>query len=58
MGEYIPRIKPPDSVLVANRKLKRELPVRTVKEIIDFSAPIDEEATKNLDWEPPEEKRQ
>ena len=56
MNERVPQIKP-DSVPVANKNLEAELPKSIAEEVIEFTAPVDEQATKDLKWEPPEDKQ-
>lgn len=48
MGDQEPKVLPPDSVPVTNRRLKVELHPEIAEEVIAFTAPVDARATKDL----------
>ena len=48
MGDLREKPIPPDSVAVAHKRLKVELPEKTVEEVIKFTAPVDARATEDL----------
>ena len=54
MVDQEPKVLLPDSVAVANKKLKVELPAQAAKKVIAFTAPVDEQVTKDLEWENPD----
>ncbi len=63
MSMEIPRIitikqaLTPDAVSVANGRLRVELSKKTARKAKAFTAPVDNQVTKDLEWEPPEEKK-